>query len=43
MKRKEKEEEGRLEEKEWLLKEYNEKAKQRSMVSKEKEWWERKN
>ena len=43
MKRKEKEEEGRPEEKEWLLKEYNEEAKQQSMVSKEKEWWERKN
>lgn len=42
LKRKEKKEEekGRPEEKEWLLKEYNEIARRRYMESKEKEWWE---
>ena len=42
LKRKEKKEEekGRPEEKDWLLKEYNEIARRRYMESKEKEWWE---
>ena len=31
------------EEKEWLLKEYNEDMKRQSMVSEEREWWEKKN
>ena len=35
--------EGQPEEKEWLLKEYNEDTKQQFTVSEEKEWWEKKN
>ena len=42
-KKNDKQEKGRSEEKEWLLKKYNEEVKQQYMISKEKEWWERKN
>ena len=42
-KKNDKQEKGRSEEKEWLLKKYNEEVKQQYMISKKKEWWERKN